>query len=61
MPRFGLKPNRPQHDAGILIEPPLAIGTMCAATAAAEPPPEPPDEYRSNHGLRVGPKASGSV
>ena len=32
-----------------------------AAVAAAEPPLEPPDEYRSDHGLRVGPKASGSV
>lgn len=44
--RDGLKPNRPQHDAGIRIEPPpsdaCASGTMPAATAAAAPPLEPP-------------------
>src|SRR5262245_7837736 len=40
-PRVGLKPNRPQADAGIRSEPPAsppwAVGTIPAATAAAAP------------------------
>ena len=47
-PRLGFKPNRPQHDEGILIEPPpsvaCAAGTIPAATAAAAPPDDPPVE-----------------
>jgi hypothetical protein len=47
------------------IEPPpslaCAIGTMPAATAAAEPPEEPPVVRRESQGLRLGPKAAGSV
>src|SRR6516162_7640534 len=46
--RVGLRPTRPQHDAGMRIEPPpslaCASGTMPAATAAADPPEEPPVE-----------------
>ena len=46
--RVGFIPTRPQHDAGIRMEPPpslaWATGTIPAATAAAEPPLEPPDE-----------------
>ena len=45
-PREGLSPTRPQHEAGIRIDPPpslaWAIGTTPAATNAAEPPEEPP-------------------
>ena len=45
-PRAGLSPTSPQQAAGIRIEPPpslpCAIGTIPAATAAAEPPLEPP-------------------
>ena len=45
-PRLGLRPTRPQQAAGMRIEPPpslpCATGTMPAATAAAEPPEEPP-------------------
>ena len=41
--------------------PPPASGTMPAATAAAEPPLEPPAVRPRSHGLLVGPKASGSV
>ena len=45
-PRTGLRPTRPQQAAGIRVEPPpslpWAIGTMPAATAAPEPPLEPP-------------------
>ncbi|MCY1529744.1 hypothetical protein D9M68_649080 [compost metagenome] len=38
-----------------------AMGTMPAATAAAEPPLEPPGVRDRSHGLRVMPKAAGSV
>lgn len=34
---------------------PWASGTMPAATAAAAPPLEPPDERLKSQGLRVGP------
>ena len=44
--RVGFKPNKPQQDAGIRIDPPpslaLAIGVILAATAAALPPEDPP-------------------
>ena len=40
---------------------PWAIGTMPAATAAAEPPDEPPGVRSRSHGLRAGPKRRGSV
>ena len=47
------------------IEPPpslaWATGTMPDATAAAEPPEEPPVECSVLQGLRVGPNARGSV
>ena len=55
----------PQSAAGCLIEPPVsepsAHGAMPAATAAAEPPDEPPGTRSGSHGLRVGPKAEFSV
>jgi malate synthase len=45
-PREGLNPNRPQYAAGMRMLPPpsepWAIGTMPDATAAADPPLEPP-------------------
>src|SRR3989442_1015013 len=63
--RVVLSPKRPQHDAGILIEPPpsvaCAIGTMPAATAAAEPPLDPPALKARFHGFFVAPKRRGSV
>jgi hypothetical protein len=37
------------------------MGTIREATAAAEPPLEPPVERSGFQGLRVGPYASGSV
>ena len=40
---------------------PWATATMPAATAAAEPPLEPPVERLGSQGFRVGPYASGSV
>src|SRR5829696_4164706 len=64
-PRDGFSPKRPQHDAGMRIEPPpsdaWATATMPAATAAAEPPDEPPAVWSSAHGLWVGPNDIGSV
>ena len=51
--------------AGSRVEPApselLAQGTIPAATAAAEPPDEPPGPCARFQGLRVGPKARGSV
>jgi hypothetical protein len=45
--------------AGIRIEPPPSLAcaalTIPAATAAAEPPDEPPDVRPRSQGLRVGP------
>jgi hypothetical protein len=40
---------------------PWAIGTSPAATAAAEPPEEPPGVRDRSHGLRTGPPWRGSV
>src|SRR5438094_961535 len=64
-PRDGFSPNRPQQEAGIRIEPPpsfaWATGTIPAATATDEPPELPPDDRLRSQGLRVGPKARGSV
>ena len=40
---------------------PCAIGTMPAATAAAEPPDEPPGVRSRSYGLRVIPKRRGRV
>src|SRR5580765_5412340 len=39
----------------------MASGASYAATAAAEPPPEPPGIRARSHGLRVGPYAECSV
>src|SRR5215472_14389219 len=64
-PRVGLRPNRPQHEAGMRMEPPLshpcANGTTPAATAAAAPPLEPPAVRPRFHGLRVAPNSADSV
>src|SRR4051794_27819074 len=63
--RVGFKPNTPEAEAGMRIEPPpslaWATGRMRAATAAAAPPDEPPDECARFHGLRVGPNRRDSV
>jgi hypothetical protein len=64
-PRLGFSPTSPQQAAGMRIEPPpslpCAIGTMPAATAAPEPPDEPPGVRSRSQGLRVGPNRRGSV
>src|SRR5579875_40170 len=63
--RVGFKPTRPHSLAGMRMEPPpslaWATATMPLATAAAEPPDEPPVEWSVFHGLRAGGKLFGSV
>lgn len=63
--RVGFRPTSAHSDAGMRIDPPpslaWATGTIPAATAAAEPPLEPPAECPGFHGLRVGRWAAGSV
>src|SRR5947209_17117627 len=63
--RVGFRPNTPHAEAGIRIEPPpslaCATGRIRAATAAAAPPDEPPEECAQFQGLRVGPNRRGSV
>ena len=58
-PWVGLKPTTPQKAAGRITEPlvcePIAPGTMCAATAAAEPLEEPPGVRPASCGLVVLP------
>src|ERR687883_744113 len=64
-PYVGRRPTMPQSAAGCLIEPPVsepsAHGARPAATAAVEPPEEPPGTRSVSHGLRVGPKPEFSV
>src|SRR5947207_2774041 len=61
-PRLGLKPNKPQTEAGMRIEPPASLawasGTMPAATAAAAPPEEPAAERERSQGLCVTPSCN---
>ena len=63
--RVGLRPTSPHSLAGMRIDPPPSLawpmGTSPAATAAADPPLEPPVERVVSQGLRVGPYACGSV
>src|SRR4051795_2793787 len=64
-PYVGLRPTVPVTAPGCLIEPPVSVpiasGASKAATAAAEPPPEPPGIRSRSHGLCVGPYAECSV
>src|SRR5215210_5745743 len=64
-PYVGLSPTTPQSAAGCRTEPPVsdpsAAGTIRAATAAAEPPDDPPATRAWSHGLRAGPNAECSV
>jgi hypothetical protein len=63
--RLGFKPTRPQLAAGTRMDPPPSLpwptATKPAATAAAEPPDDPPVEWSTAQGLRAGPHASDSV
>src|SRR5579884_4323574 len=64
-PRVGFIPTSPQHEAGMRIDPPpsepVAHGAIPEATAAAEPPDEPPGVRLGSQGLRVTPLASLAV
>ena len=57
--KSALSPKMPQNAAGTRIDPfvslPSVSGTMPAATAAADPPEEPPATRSGSCGLRVGP------
>ena len=60
-----MTPTIPQTAAGCRIEPPVSVpsasGASNAATAAEEPPDEPPGTRLRSQGLRDGPKAEFSV
>src|SRR5699024_8298834 len=64
-PRLGLSPTSPHIAAGMRSDPPpslpCATGTIPAATAAADPPLDPPGLCSCEWGLRVGPNKAGSV
>jgi len=55
----------PHSEAGWRIEPPVSVpiprAACPAATAAADPPLDPPGTRLVSHGLRVGPKPEFSV
>ena len=59
-PYDGLKPTTPQHAAGIRIEPPESVPSAAsarpAASAAAEPPLEPPAILPGAMGFGTVPK-----
>src|SRR6478752_943390 len=63
-PHSGFNPTMPQQAAGILIEPPVSVPTvprhMPLATAAAEPPLEPPGERDGSCGFLAGPNPESS-
>src|SRR5581483_3752679 len=60
-PYVGVTPTTPQNDAGCRTEPPVsepsATTALPCATAAAEPPLEPPGTRSGATGLRTGPYA----
>src|SRR5665213_1818457 len=60
-PRLGLSPTRPLCDAGMRSEPPPSLpwptGTIPDATAAADPPEEPPGVWPVCQGFLVAPYA----
>ena len=57
--RVGLKPTTPQRPAGMRIDPPVSLPTAQsqtpAATAAAEPPDDPPAIRVGSRGFRTVP------
>jgi hypothetical protein len=58
-PNVGLKPTTPQRPAGMRTEPPVSLPTAQsqtpAATAAAEPPDDPPAMRVGSRGFRTVP------
>ena len=59
LPRLGFSPTSPQKEAGMRTEPPMSVPsamlTQPEATAAPEPPEEPPGVRAGFQGLRVMP------
>ena len=64
-PYVGFSPTTPQSDAGCRTLPPVSVPraqtASPAATAAAEPPLEPPGTRSRSHGLCTGPNAEFSL
>ena len=64
-PYVGFTPTTPQNAAGWRTDPPVsepnAIGTMPAATDAADPPDDPPGTRVLSSGFLAGPYAECSV
>src|SRR5262245_51169665 len=64
-PNVGFNPTTPHADAGIRIDPPVSVPMdahpMPAATAAPEPPLEPPGDRLGSCGLCTGPNADSSL
>src|SRR5437762_9408112 len=64
-PYVGLSPTTPHNDDGIRIEPPVSLPSEpmhnSAASAAADPPDEPPGTRVTSHGLRQAPKCGLSL
>src|SRR6187551_845925 len=62
VPKVGRSPDTPQSDAGSRTEPPVSVPIAArqrsAATAAAEPPLEPPGILSAATGLTTAPYAS---
>src|SRR5713101_2460276 len=60
-PYVGFNPITPHSEAGWRTDPPVsepsATGTIPAATAAADPPDEPPGTRVGSHGFFTGPNA----
>jgi hypothetical protein len=65
LPKVGFRPNTPEKEAGMRIEPPASVptasGQMPANTAAALPPLDPPGVRSRFQGLRVTPVSGESV
>ena len=64
-PKLGFSPTTPDHAAGMRTDPPMSLpsasGTQPDATAAPEPPDEPPGVRSVSHGFRVTPHSGLSV
>src|ERR1700740_1298567 len=63
--RVGFRPNTPEAEAGMRIEPPpslaCAIGRLRAGAAGAAPPDDPPEECGGVQAVRVAPNSRDSV
>ena len=59
VPTAALNPKQPHQEEGMRIDPPPSepseIGSIPSATAAAEPPDDPPELYSVLKGFPVGP------